>query len=676
MPSGRGGHDPLVLVPRGAARRLNATVSPDRPSSASRPPRADARLRWPQGAGPRPEVGGAADIDDASHGLTGERALVRVERTYLLARAVVAVGLVLAHAALAGSGVTSSRLVWLVISLYTVQTLALRLWLLWEPRASSSSADLPPSRVSVWRIVSTMGVDFATFAVLHAQQSGANFNFAALLVLPVLMAGVLLPRRLALAAAAGVTLSLLLMAWHESLQPRGGAVLMQSGLAGVGLFVIAWIAGELAARLRREEQLALGSLALARRQSELNRLVIDEMGEGVLVLDRRLQLRALNPAARSLLGLDPQEDPTRLSLRDRSAWAALADLVEQAFAEGRVPEDGRELTLHQAARSRVQLRVRLRFTEDRDPAQAAAGAARARERWAAPGFLGFLRASPSSGRYPSRSPERAQEHLGRPAPPAYGVLLLEDGRAAHVRTQQEKLAAMGRMSAGIAHEIRNPLAAIAQANALLAEEPLAPAQQRLAGIVADNVRRLQRIVDDVLEVVPGPAEPVGPLEVVSLLTAVVEDWCRAHRVDPAALQVELPAEPLMVVFDPEHLRRVVVNLLDNAWTHGSGRPGSLALRLCEDESRYLRLSVSNDGAPVAPEALAHLFEPFFSTRSRGTGLGLYICRELCGRHGARIEHQAPASGEGATFVVTLQRDGAADRAAPVIAPPSRIRQIA
>lgn len=589
-------------------------------ATAKQAPSPAADLLWMATTGDRRrEPGSVADAGDASSAAGEERALARVERTYLLARALVALGLVAAHAALAGSGVASPQVVWLVISVYTVQTLALRIWGALESRQSVPDEEGAGWKPSMWRIVATLGVDFATFAVLHLQQAGVNFNFAALLVLPVLMAGVLLPRRPALAAAAAVTLSLLAMAWHESLQTGASTAFMPSGLAGIGFFVIAWIGGELAGRLIREERAARGNLALARQQSDLSRLVIDEMGEGVVVIDRQLQVRALNPAARLLLGLRADEDLRPVALRDRPAWAALAGLADRAFAEGNAPQDGREIVLQEAQGPRVLVRVRVRFTRPR----------------------------PSG----SRSTEAGAAQAG----PAFGVLLLEDGRAAHARLQQEKLAAMGRVSAGIAHEIRNPLAAIAQANSLLAEDPLPASQQRLAGIVADNVRRLQRIVDDVLAVVPGRQEHSAPLEAVDLVRSVVDEWCRAQDWRPEALRLQWPHAPVWVIFDPEHLRRVLVNLLDNARIHGLGRPGAIGVQLTPADGGSARLIVSNDGPPVAPEVAAHLFEPFFSTRSRGSGLGLYICRELSGRHGARIDHHAwGGDGSGAAFVLSLR----------------------
>jgi two-component system sensor histidine kinase PilS (NtrC family) len=106
------------------------------------------------------------------------------------------------------------------------------------------------------------------------------------------------------------------------------------------------------------------------------------------------------------------------------------------------------------------------------------------------------------------------------------VLLLEDVRTAAGALRQEKLAAMGRVSAGIAHEIRNPLAAIAQANALLLEDELGATQQRLARMVADNVERLKRIVDDVMEVAPGRRPIRVPIDLPAPRSAAAADWAR------------------------------------------------------------------------------------------------------------------------------------------------------
>jgi two-component system, NtrC family, sensor histidine kinase PilS len=114
---------------------------------------------------------------------------------------------------------------------------------------------------------------------------------------------------------------------------------------------------------------------------------------------------------------------------------------------------------------------------------------------------------------------------------------------------------------------------------------------------------------------------------------------------------------LGVVFDAEHLRRVLVNLLDNARRYASQTPGAIHLRLDSRHAAQAFLSIASDGAPIPPDVEPYLFEPFFSTRSRGTGLGLYICRELCERYGASLDYRLRAVGEAQRneFFVEMRR---------------------
>ncbi|MBN8508008.1 MAG: histidine kinase [Burkholderiales bacterium] len=545
-----------------------------------------------------------------------ESAQARIFRTYTAARAALGVALV------AGIGATSlvnlrAPLPIVLLCLgYALQ--AVLLWLLPGDRAPAAGAPVPP-RPRWW---STIGVDVGVFTALHALASDISLNFAALLVLPVLMAGVLTSRLGALATAAGAALALLGVAWQAAGGGAGGALLItQSGLAGLGLFLIALLSGELAGRLAREEIAARGSLELARQQAQLNRLVIEEMADGVLVVDRELRVRASNPAARSLLAARGTALGATFALHGRAEWSVLAAAVQRALARGRWPDAGEEVTLAFGAGDNRTLRMRVRFTRRR----------------------------------PARRDAPAIEELC--------VLLLEDVRTAQARLRQEKLAAMGRVSAGIAHEIRNPLAAIAQANALLLEDPLPDAQRRLARMVADNVERLRRIVDDVMETAPGTTPPAEVIEATAEVGAAAVDWARTAGIETAGraarLRLDLPKVPLRVRFDREHLRRVLVNLLDNAKRHASDAPGAIGLRLAARDQATVLLLVDSDGPPIAPEVERHLFEPFFSTRSRGTGLGLYICRELCQRYGASIEYRLRPDGQRNLFLVIMRRDAAA-----------------
>lgn len=550
-------------------------------------------------------------------GASGMPSFQRIFRAFLGAR--VAVGLLLLTTQFAthwfGSGVPLHVLAGCV--LYAALTATA--WGLFRGAgaAASGATAPPPSRLNRRQWMATIGVDVIAFGALHLLAPRGGLSFVPLLVLPVLMAGVLTRRRAALGVAATVTLLLLGEAWREA--GRGGdiGVLMtQAGLVASGFFVIAVLAGELAARLAREELAARGSLELARQQAQLNRLVIDELHHGVLVVDRRGKVRAANPAARRIIADSGLARPAPFQLQSQIAWVPLAQAVRRAFGEGQWPESGREVHLIFDSGVERALRVRMRFTRRRD--------------------------SDSS------------EELC--------VLFLEDERDVQARVRQEKLAAMGRISAGIAHEIRNPLAAIAQANALMAEDAETPSQRQLTQMVSDNVERLKRIVDDVMEVAPGgPATTAPVIDLTALVGSVCSEWARTARLpldERSALRVTLPQHALATRFDPDHLRRVLVNLLDNAHRHASGKPGSVLVHLYEDGDDVVTLSVASDGDPIPPDVERYLFEPFFSTRSRGTGLGLYICKELCERYGASIDYRLRGAHHSARneFFLAMRRE--------------------
>jgi two-component system sensor histidine kinase PilS (NtrC family) len=218
---------------------------------------------------------------------------------------------------------------------------------------------------------------------------------------------------------------------------------------------------------------------------------------------------------------------------------------------------------------------------------------------------------------------------------------------------------MGRLTASIAHEVRNPLSAIGHASSLLGEDATDPVQLRLVHIINDNVSRLNRMIEDILRLSrkaqPGN-EPVRP---AALVPGMVEEFRDAQALRPGLIHVGM-LDDGPVLFDPLHLREVIVNLLSNAMRYASGRDASIRLFMVGDAARRRELHVQDDGAAITPEVRAHLFEPFYTTSSKGTGLGLYLARELCMNNGAMLDYeyrsdtwnQTPAEASG-RFVITL-----------------------
>lgn len=453
------------------------------------------------------------------------------------------------------------------------------------------------ARERPWPWLPTVGLDWGLYVVLQTLQPG-GLNYSLLFALPVLMAATLGPQRRALAAAASVTLFLLADAtWRSWVQGEDGtARYLQTAITGTGYFLMALLAHQLAVRLAREEALADSSQTAARTQAEVNALVIANLADGVLVVDHHLQVWAANPAARALLGDASGPVPEHFGLTDRPHFAPLCDVIADSLAQQQ--PRAAEIQLAASDDLRQQLKVRTH------PIATQGGQA------AAPG--------PSC------------------------VVFLEDLHEIEARVRAEKLAGMGRMTVAVAHEIRNPLSAIAQANELLTEELQDPMQQRLAQMIGQNTRRLNRIVDDVLNVVRIPSRPalhdVHPLPLDAALLSHLAEWCGQHACT-TRVRCHPRCDGVHVRFDAEHFRRVLVNLLDNAHRYASMDAGAIQVDTTPDGPDAARLSVWSDGAPLEPGIRRHLFEPFFSSESRSSGMGLYLCRELCDRYQSRMDYR-------------------------------------
>jgi two-component system, NtrC family, sensor histidine kinase PilS len=524
----------------------------------------------------------------------------RLWLAFMLARIVIALVLLGMLGLLMALGLTPLNY-WLLGlgAAYLAASLAVRLFT--RPTAPGRSFD------PQW--VSTIGIDLLAFATLHFL-GAAGLSYSPLFALPVLTASVLGSGLLALGTAAGVTLLLLVDAWLQSLELADHTARMaQAALAGGGYFVVALLANQLAVRLEREEQAARRSLSAARTQAHVNELVIDTLSDGLLVVGLDWRIHAANPAARVLLGWQAREAPASLALVSRPGWKPLAAMAQRTFDTGAAQSS--ELALELGPGERLHLRVRTRLTPPQDPYSE-----------------------------------------------ALCVMFLQDLREAEAQLRTEKLAAMGRMSVAVAHEIRNPLAAIAHANGLLAEELTDPGQQQLASLVGTNTQRLSQIVEEILNLVRVQAPSTDWLELDQVVQEQVGEWQRHATHRDGRVQLRMGSSPAWAAFDGEHLRRILVNLLDNALRYASAAAGSI-LVATDVHAGQARLHVWSDGAPLDPGVQRHLFEPFFSSESRSSGLGLYICRELCDRHGALIAYtrgRAPdaSAREGNCFSVTFR----------------------
>ena len=530
----------------------------------------------------------------------------RLWTAFMSARVLVALALLGLHIGLhlLGRPVT----VWVLgcCTAFVVVTAAARLAL--RPRGPGRAFD------AQW--LPTVGLDLLFFATLQ-WQGNLGINYTPLLALPVVMAAILGSRALALGTAALTALMLLgYAAWTVSASAWANtADMAQAGLTGAGLLMLALLTNQLASRLVREEAVARRSRIEAQVQSLVNNMVIEALPDGVLVVDSTHLVRAANPAARLMLGSDQEVTPHLFSLHDNPAWLQLMHIAQLTFAD--TPVDAAEVILHHEDRMPSRLQVRTQ-----------------------------------------RTPPIGDSGV------SLCVMFLQDLREMEARLRTEKLASMGRMSAAVAHEIRNPLAAISQANALLEEDLESPLQRRLTDMVRQNAERLQHIVEDVLNVArvqgPGDALETHALALDEEADTFCGEWAQQHAAG-ARLRVDLNAPEVQVQFARDHLRRILVNLLDNAARYASAHEGAIQVATHAVRHGPVMLMVWSDGAAMEPAVRRHLFEPFFSSESRSSGLGLFICRELCERHGATIAYERTAREqagqvvEGNEFFVSFRR---------------------
>ncbi|APQ11750.1 histidine kinase [Pseudomonas oryzihabitans] len=425
-------------------------------------------------------------------------------------------------------------------------------------------------------------IDIIALGGLFFLAGGITSGMGSLLVVTVGVSNVLIRGRRGLLIAALAAIALLLATIYLDLRRGdGGSGYVQAAGLGTLCFATALLVQGLVRRLLDSQALAETRATTVAELEALNALILERMRTGILVFDAEYQVLLANPAARRLLGVDDDGSITPLS-------SVLAQRLE---------EWERNPSIRPAA-----LRA----------------------------YANGPLLQPTFARLQQGEGERV-------------LTFLEDVSRIAQQAQQLKLASLGRLTAGIAHEIRNPLGAISHAAQLLQEsEELTTPDRRLAQIIQDQSRRMNRVVENVLQL--SRRRQSAP-QLIDL-----RYW--AHRFAgelrptlPADQKIHVKAEPgtLQTHMDPHQLGQILTNLVQNGLRYSV--TGQVWLSVYRDPDSDLPiLDVVDDGPGVAAEQLDHLFEPFFTTENKGTGLGLYISRELCESNQARLGYHPLASG--------------------------------
>lgn len=515
-------------------------------------------------------------------------------------------------------------------------------------------------------------------------------GMAMIFLLPALQAGALTSLLFALSTAAVSALVVMSSPFAQTLLlHRADAGLLGSGLYGLVFMIAASLMYLLANRQLAQERLALAREQELRLQQLVNRLMVNDMQDGVMLLRANGAVVAANPAAVVLLGVQPAErgkavttpgtgrdalfdlrqiprlQPLMEMLRDWVRSKDDAPRILQLLPLPSRPSSGRGPILH------TRLRLRLRFLLP--------GLASLRSTFASSLSVSLsAQQAMDTATWNELTPEAAarlrlaiaqnEAMAWRPEDEALLRSEMRDTVLVHIESweriaeqvQQEKLAAMGRLVASVAHQIRNPLAAISQASELLSEtgrgRPDGDIDARLLRIIHDNVQRLDQVVSDVLQMSRRPRTERTVVDLNQALPEIVDRWrlemrARSATHDPmGASRMPRPAEinanavrltvdvARPVIFDSSQLQQVLGNLLDNAWRYCSRLPGAIRLLAHALDQHHAELIVWNDGVEVSREHQRTLFEPFFTSNAQGTGLGLFMARELCGANDAQVRY--------------------------------------
>jgi two-component system sensor histidine kinase PilS (NtrC family) len=439
-------------------------------------------------------------------------------------------------------------------------------------------------------ILTQVTVDIVAIVVLMHASGGISSGLGSLLVVFVGAASLILPLQIPSLFAALATLAVLGEQFFSQLGGVSDAgSYPAAGVLGAIIFAISMAARPLASRIQESEALAIQRGVDLANLSELNEYIVQHLRESIVVVDSRNDIRLINGSAAELLG---------------------------------TPLDSRGISLHRAsAELAVHVDSWRRGADEISPTEftmlAADGSARIQVHVA---LLG-----------------KQQERTG----PI--LIFLEDASHMNARVQQSKLASLGRLSASIAHEIRNPVGAMSHAGQLLGEsDSLNEEDLRLTEIIRTHAERVSHIIDNVLQLSRRDSSHPEQFRLAPWLDDFVNEFSRTLELQEGEVTVLDAPEELEVRMDPSHLRQVLWNLCDNAVKYASEIGGILVELRAGYVQRSHRpyLEVLDHGHGVDPGTVDKIFEPFYTDRSGGTGLGLYISRELCELSRATLVYQA------------------------------------
>jgi len=423
-------------------------------------------------------------------------------------------------------------------------------------------------------------LDILVLTVLIHASGGLKTGLGSLLLVVVVAGGSLIPGRIAVFIAAVATLAILVQAGYSQIAGDGVTKYSHAGILGATFFATVLLAQSVAKKMQKSQGLADQRAKDVNKLATLNERIISRLQTGLLVIDGQGDVLHCNQAARSLLGIKQADEHYQLK-------HYVPKLAEQVWA------------------------------------------------WKNRSATSFL---------PFQARSDLPEVLARASELDDGEILIyiDDTSAVAQQVQQLKLASLGRLTASIAHEVRNPLGAISHAGEILAESYTTdPKITKLTDIIQRHSTRVNAIIENILHMSRRKTVEPSVVVLAPWLEQFIQEFCELKDIDETVVKFIVKAPLAKVTMDEEQLHQVMWNLMENAWHYSDAKTDSVAVQVeLAIQGSEITIDVSDNGAGVSEKVQKHLFEPFHSQRTGGTGLGLYLARVLCQANGARLNYLA------------------------------------
>ena len=439
-------------------------------------------------------------------------------------------------------------------------------------------------------------IDIIAITLFMHASGGVQSGLGMLIIVAVASGSILMAGRAAMLFAA--LASLMVLAEHAYTQISGTlttTAYTQTGLLGAAFFATALLAHVLAKRIKESESLATRRGIDLANMEQLTHYIIQQMQTGVAVIDEQARLWQINESAQKLLNISPPAQKTPLTdicpelAFQQRRWQHAPDAPSQRF---------------KAANSHIEVLPHFAKLDDSHDT----------------------------------------------------LIFIEDTATMRQQAQQLKLASLGRLVGSIAHEIRNPLGAISHANQLLAEsENLDKHDLRLTEIIHTNSQRMNGIIENILQMGRRDQTLIEEIQLKPWLEEFISEFCRNQDIATEYIQLAVEPADLSIEFDTSQLHQILTNLCHNGARHSLSHSGTSNLTLKashKQDNPTPFLDIIDSGPGISDANADHLFEPFFTTEKTGTGLGLYIAKELCECNHAHLSY-FPADNGGSCFRITF-----------------------